>query len=227
MGHDPGSGDGGGNEKKDADGDVGGPGDADGGGGGPGEWYSRGYLPHRDRIGLLQSLTFRLADSLPQQKLRELEGELVRLSEDRRDVERRRQIEEWLDSGMGCCALGHPLMARTVQDSLLHFDGDRYGLIAWCVMPNHVHVLIEPRHPIAKIVQGWKSFTARWALARNEELKLGIGNSRQFWMRDYWDRYIRDERHLMSAIDYFHNNPVNAGLCRQPEEWRWSSAGRK
>jgi len=106
-----------------------------------------------------------------------------------------------------------------------HQLADRYRVIAWCVMPNHVHVLIEPRHPIAKIVQGWKSFTARWALARNEELKLGIPDSRQLWMRDYWDRYIRDERHLVNVIDYFHNNPVKAGLCRQPEEWRWSSAG--
>lgn len=103
-----------------SDGDVGVPGNA-----GVPEWYSRGYLPHRDRVGLLQSITFRLADSLPQQKLQELGAELVHLSEDRRGAERRRKIEEWLDSGMGCCALRHPEVAQAVQSSLLHFDGDR------------------------------------------------------------------------------------------------------
>ena len=43
-------------------------------------------------------------------------------------------------------------------------------------------------------------------------------------MREYWDRYIRNEIHLRQAIEYIHLNPVNAGLCRRPEEWRWSNA---
>lgn len=194
------------------------------GGTAPREWYSRGYLPHRDRIGLLQSVTLRLADSLPQPILHDLEGEIAHLSEDRRDAERRRKIEHLLDSGMGCCALRHRAVARTVQDSLLHFDGERYQLLAWCIMPNHVHTLMEVDHPLAQIVQGWKSFTARWVLARNEELPLGIPDSRHLWMRDYWDRYIRDEKHLMSVIEYIHNNPVKAGLCREPWQFLWSSA---
>jgi type I restriction enzyme R subunit/putative DNA methylase len=187
---------------------------ADGDVGVPREWYSRGYLPHRDRAGLLQSITFRLADSLPQEKLRELDAELACLSAERRDAERRRRIEEWLDSGMGCCALGHPLVAGTVQDSLLHFNGERYQLLAWCIMPNHVHVLVEPRHPVARIVQGWKSVTSRQVLARNEELQLGIPDPRHLWMREYWDRYIRDDNHLRRVTGYIYNNPVKAGLCR-------------
>jgi putative transposase len=178
----------------------------------PKQWYSRGYLPHRDRVGLLQSITFRLADSLPQQELHELEAELAHLSEDRRGAERRRKIEEWPDSGIGCCALRHPAVARTVQDSLLHFDGERYRLLAWCIMPSHVHVIVEPFGELWKIVQGWKSFTARWVLARNEKLRLGIPDPQHLWMRDYWDRYIRDEKHLMSVIEYIHNN----------DGWNWS-----
>jgi type I restriction enzyme R subunit/putative DNA methylase len=200
------------------------------GGGVPGrsgEWYSRGYLPHRDRIGLLQSITFRLADSLPQEMLRELELELAGLSESRRDVERRRRIEEWLDSGMGCCALRHPAVARIVQDSLLYFDGERYRMIAWCIMPNHVHALVEPLVALEKIVHGWKSVRARRLLARNEELGLGIPDAGHLWMREYWDRFIRDERHLGEAIGYIHQNPVKAGLCDAPEKWMWSSAAGK
>ncbi|MBM3423224.1 MAG: transposase [Chlorobi bacterium] len=232
------------------------------------EWRSRGYLPHRDRIGLLQSITFRLADSLPQEKLRELEMELeeMKMKEEEAElglrvprlrvpgeVERRKRIEEWLDAGMGCCALRHPQMAEVMQDTLLSFDEEKYLLIAWCIMPNHVHVLIEPRLSLSTIVRSWKSYTGRWAMRHNVELGLGIPvekdagekgaeekrdvgkkdaelglrdprvHASRVWMPDYWDRYIRDEIHLRSVIDYIHNNPVKAGLCRKETDWPWSS----
>lgn len=138
------------------------------------EWHSRGYLPHRDRTHLLQSITFRLADSLPQTVLQQLEAEIRLLPKPHQNIAKRKSIEQWLDAGMGCCALRNAEAAAYVQKSLLHFDGDRYHVIAWVVMPNHVHVLIDPVQPIAKIVQGWKSFTARWLLAQNEQLGLKI-----------------------------------------------------
>ena len=189
------------------------------------EWHSRGYLPHRDRTHLLQSITFRLADSLPQSKLKQLEKELLLLPEIRRDIEKRKSIERWLDAGMGCGALRHPEAAACVQNALLHFDGDRYRILAWVVMPNHVHVVIDPSEPISKTVQGWKSFTARWLLAHNQRLGLELPDPHRVWMREYWDRFIRDGDHLQAAIDYIHCNPVKAGLCRQARDWRWSSAG--
>lgn len=186
-------------------------------------WYSRGYLPHLDSAAVLQSITFRLADSLPQEKLRRLEQELADRPESGRDAQRRRAIEAWLDAGMGCCALRHPEVAAVTQETLLKFDGQRYRLLAWCVMPNHVHVLIEPTAPLAKIVQSWKSFTGRWALAHDAELGLAIPGKR-FWMRDYWDRYIRDQQHLDAVVAYIHDNPVAARLCGTAEAWPWSSA---
>jgi len=188
------------------------------------EWYSRGYLPHRDRLHLLQSITFRLADSLPQSTLRQLEQKLLLVPEIRRDIEKRKSIEQWLDAGMGCCALRQPEAAAYVQQSLLHFDGDRYRVLAWVIMPNHVHVLIDPAEPISKTIQGWKSFTSRWLLAHNERLGLGIPDPHLVWMREYWDRFIRDGDHLRATIDYIHRNPVKAGLCREPADWPWSSA---
>ncbi len=186
-------------------------------------WYSRGYLPHRDQIGLLQFVTFRLADSLPQERLRHLAEEVARLPVAIRDIERRKRIDQWLDSGLGCCALRHPQIAMIVEQALLQFDGNRYRLLAWCIMPNHVHALLQPEHPLARIVQSWKSYTGRWALTHNAELELGVPRS-QFWMREYWDRFIRDENHLRRTIAYIHENPVKAGLCLQPGDWRWSSA---
>jgi len=186
-------------------------------------WHSRGYLPHFETREKMQSITFRLADSLPQSKLRELETDLVRLPKDRVAVERRKRIEHYLDAGMGCCALRNPAVAGVVQETLLRFDLERYRLLAWSIMPNHVHVLIWPLADLGKIVQSWKSYTGRWALAKNAELGLGVPG-KVFWMREYWDRFIRDEKHYGAVVEYIHNNPVKAGLCESPGQWRWSSA---
>jgi type I restriction enzyme R subunit/putative DNA methylase len=164
-----------------------------------------------------------LADSLPQEKLRTLEEELDQLPAERQDVTRRKQIEQWLDAGMGCCALKHPTMAMVTQETLLKFDGERYRLLAWCIMPNHVHVLIEPMTGLGKIVQSWKSYTGRWALKHNAELGLGVPGT-ALWMREYWDRFIRDQKHFDAVVAYIHNNPVKAGLCETAAQWRWSSA---
>ncbi len=186
-------------------------------------WRSRGYLPHRDELGLLQFITYRLADSLPQDYLRRLEATLATLPETDRETARRKQIETWLDSGLGCCALRHPALAATVEAAFFHADGTRYRLLAWCVMPNHVHVLIQPQAPLAEIVRTWKSYTARWALERNAELRLRIPG-RTLWLREYWDRFIRDAAHFRRTLDYIHDNPVHAKLCATPSAWPWSSA---
>ena len=186
-------------------------------------WRSRGYLPHRDEYGLLQAVTFRLADSLPQEKLQALRHSLSTLPQTTQDLERRKQIEAWLDAGIGCCALRHPALAATVETALLHHDAQRYRLLAWCIMPNHVHVLLHPLTPLAGILKSWKSYTGRWALARNAELELGVPG-KSLWMREYWDRYIRDETHLKNVIAYIHENPVKAGLAPAAALWPWSSA---
>ncbi|MFM7183064.1 MAG: REP-associated tyrosine transposase [Verrucomicrobiales bacterium] len=146
------------------------------------------------------------------------------LPKSRRDKERSERIEEWLDKGMGCCALRNSEAAAFVQNTLLHFDGQRYRMMAWVLMPNHVHVLIEAKEPMAKIIQAWKSFSARWLLANNQRLRLGLPDPHNVWMREYWDRFIRDERHLASTFEYIHDNPVKAGLCARASDWPWSSA---
>ena len=191
--------------------------------GAPRGWYSRGYLPHYDNPETIQFVTFRLADSLPQSKLEEIESELLESSPQKLDAERRKKIETWLDAGMGCCALGQPALASLMQESLLKWDGDRYRLFAWCVMPNHVHVMLETTTALSKIVQSWKSFTGRWAMEQNTELRLGVPGT-ALWMREYWDRFIRDTDHFDKARAYIEQNPVAAGLCQRASDWPWSSA---
>ena len=175
-------------------------------------WHSRGYLPHCDTPGLLQAITFRLADSLPAKVL-------DRLQETGNEVEKLKQIESLLDAGYGACWLKQPAVADIVEDALLHWDGQHYRLLAWCVMPNHVHVLIETREgwPLSGILHGWKSFTAK-------TINLHLGRTGAVWMRDYFDRYIRDDQHLVATIAYINGNPVKAGLVQNEWEWQHSSA---
>ncbi|NLG50547.1 MAG: transposase [Chloroflexi bacterium] len=177
--------------------------------------YSRGYLPHLDQPGVLQAITFRLADSMPATRRAEWE-ELIHI---RDAAQQRARLQHYLDAGYGACWLVRTPIARLVEEALLRFDGQRYRLLAWVIMPNHVHVLIEtlPGHPLDHILHSWKSFTASKANAI-------LGRKGAFWHRDYYDRYIRDERHLERAVLYMHNNPVQAGLVDKPQDWPFGSA---
>lgn len=182
-------------------------------------WRSRGYLPHFDGGPIPQSITFRLIDSLPIARMREWAAELPELPVRQAENERRRRIEEYLDQGIGELWLSHPSVAELVEQALLHFDAQRYCLHAWVVMPNHVHVLITPRpgHDLSQILHSWKSFTAKKANAL-------LGKTGAFWQQEYFDRFVRNEKHFEDALNYIEPNPVKAGLCDDPKDWRFSSA---
>jgi len=184
-------------------------------------WYSRGYLPHFDEKRVTQSITFRLVDSYPKAVIDRVREELdcFEISKKQRDLARRRKAQEILDQHHGACWLRNPKIATMVQDAFLFFHGKKYDLQAWCVMPNHCHVLITqyPEHTLASILHAWRSFSASKA---NQML----GRKGAFWARGYYDRYIRNERHFGLALDYIERNPVSAGLCREPEDWPFGSA---
>ena len=187
-------------------------------------WHNRGYLPHFECAELPQHVTFHLADSFVQNALRQLESELRFLPEKDRSVERRKRLEDWIDAGQGSCVLRRPAIADMTQASLLHFDAQRYRLLAWVVMPNHVHALFTPMvgWTVAQIVASWKKFTARKICdSRRGDRE---GPTGPVWHREYWDRFIRDRRHLVQTIEYIHLNPVKARLVGAAESWRWSSA---
>jgi putative transposase len=174
--------------------------------------------------GCYQALTFRLADSLPKSVLEEWEQELALLTddEDERERERRRRIETYLDAGHGSCLLRENRSAVEVENAMLHFDGERYRLLAWCAMPNHVHTLIQclPGFPLGDVLHSWKSFTAR----RINAIHTREGH---VWQRDYHYRFMRDEEHYWNTIRYIERNPVKARLVKEPAEWLWNSARRE
>ena len=182
-------------------------------------WYSRGYLLHWDHPGMIQSVNFRLGDSMPASVIEKWKTELALQSEGQHAVELRRRIEEYLDAGHGGCWLRRPDIACLVECALLHFDGQRYRLLAWCIMPNHVHALIETREgfPLADVLHSWKSFTSHKANGR-------LQRSGEFWQREYLDRYVRNAEHYGNVVAYIEENPVKAGLVRLKTDWLWSSA---
>jgi REP element-mobilizing transposase RayT len=115
-----------------------------------------------------------------------------------------------LDAGVGSSVLRSPASAQIVVDALLWFDSQRYALIAWCVMPNHVHAVIEPigAHTLGQIVKSWKAFTAA-------KINKSLGRSGRLWAPDYFDRFMRSNEHLSTTITYVENNPVAASYVQR------------
>ncbi|MCW5967891.1 MAG: transposase [Blastocatellales bacterium] len=184
-------------------------------------WHQRGYFPHFDGGKVTQHVCIHLADSLPRTVLESWRERVRHLEKSTADAEIRSRIQSYLDAGYGNCWLREDRAAEIIRDSLLHFNARQYRLHAWCVMPNHVHVLVTPLagHVLSKIVGDWKRVTAHKCCRL-----LGIAGP--FWHKEYYDRYIRNARHFQNAMVYIENNPVKAGLCPTPEEWKWSSARR-
>jgi len=190
----------------------------------------RGRLPHWEKENATYFVTFRLDDSLPKMVLERIDSKresLVKTDKElRRELttsERKRikqlttkVVERYLDNGVGACHLKHPAVAGIVADALRHFDNRRYRLFAWCVMPNHVHVVVRvfPGRTLAEVVHSWKSFTAKRA---NELLNLSGG----FWQREYYDHLVQDDSEFERAVRYVAENPDKAGL----HNWGWVWVG--
>lgn len=172
-------------------------------------WRSRGYLPHCDERGLVQHIIFGLSDALPKQAPAGIVTPL----------ERAEWVDRELDANHGAGLLGKTAYAAEVQRCLLHDDGEHYALAAWCIMPSHVHVVVEQftGHPLADIVQTWKSITSH--VINKSEARKG-----PLWRREYFDRFMRSEEQFAWTVEYVERNPVTARLVERPEDWPYSSA---
>jgi REP element-mobilizing transposase RayT len=180
--------------------------------------FSANRLPHWQQDGGTYFVTFRLGDSVPKCLLAEwgaardrwLQRHPPPWSQDEEREYHHRftgAIERWLDAGHGACVLRRPECAFVVDSALRHYDGDRYGLIASTIMPNHVHVLFRLRagHELETVVHSRKLFTAR-------RINAALGTRGHFWQRDYFDRLVRDHAHLARCVRYIRGNPERARL---------------
>jgi len=175
-------------------------------------------LPHWRQTGAAYFVTFRLADAVPATLLREWKEELKTWlkfhpepwdARTMHEYQRRFQEsrEEWLDRGHGSCLLREESAAEIVAGALKHFQGTRYLLDAFVVMPNHVHALLLPLngHSLSEILHSWKSFTGK-------ALKRRSGKQEIVWQDENYDRIVRDEKELQHFRDYIECNPSKAGL---------------
>lgn len=171
------------------------------------------YLPHWNQDGKTQFITFRLADSLPKEKISELENvkksfkaihpepwsrEIMRLYENLTGpIESR-----LLDNGYGDCLLRRPEVRKILSDILFFKDGKEYDIIAFVIMPNHIHLLIwlMPGIDLDNVMQSIKGYSA---FAINKAL----GRKGRVWMKESFDRIVRSGPHLGHCINYIQQNP--------------------
>lgn len=178
-------------------------------------------LPHWQQEGACYFITFHLADSLPESILSAWRAERTAWfqvhpepwsqAEELEYHQRFSKVRErWLDAGHGSCCLRGGT-ASLVQHSLQYFDGERYLLHAFVVMPNHVHLLVSllPGECLEKVVRSWKSFTSR-------QIHGGQKRCDALWQKDYFDRMIRDLEHFVNVAWYIKRNPEKAHVPAAP-----------
>jgi putative DNA methylase len=178
-------------------------------------YYERN-LPHWQPEGRQLFVTWRLSGSLPAKVMSRL-----RASKTSELGRRFREFDVELDRGVS-----GPLWMQETRVAEIVVDGikgaEQKGMCkvhAWVVMPNHVHLLVEPLATVARITQAIKGRTAR-----NANATLGrIG--KMFWQDESFDRWIRNEGEFGKVKDYIERNPVLAGLVERERDWAWSSAG--
>ncbi len=163
-------------------------------------------LPHWQQSEVMQFVTFRLADAMPTSK--------VAIWREQRDIWLQHhpkpwdkktthvyhckfttQLEKWLDQNMGSCLFRKAQQRSTLEQVLIFDEAKRVEHISWVIMPNHVHALFTPKHPLPELIKSWKGISAR---------KIGKGS---IWQKNYRDTLIRDYSHFANAVRYIRRNP--------------------
>lgn len=178
---------------------------------------THGNLPHWTQCGKMHFITFRLADSLPQEKLKQLKTQREEWKSRHKEPYTKAQwqqydalfikrMENWLDAGHGECLLSNLQNATIVAEAIQYFEQQRYCLDHWVVMPNHVHVLLIPLqlYTLKKIHHSWKSFTS------NKINKLR-GRSGSIWQHETFDHIVRSQIQLEKFRKYIIENWEKSG----------------
>ncbi|MEJ5224456.1 MAG: transposase [Anaerolineales bacterium] len=200
------------------------------------EIYYRRRLPHIHPENHPFFITFNLADSIPSHVWIELKQQREKELQNAKP-EQRHQIhkkyfgkyDEWLDRAQhGNHWLAQTHVAQTVSDEIHRMDGERYRLLACCLMPNHVHLLIESlitgtashdgmsrKYPLTEIMRLLKGRTAR-------ACNLALNRNGKFWQHESYDHYVRNDEELGRIVAYILHNPVKAGLTKEWTEWKFT-----
>lgn len=205
-------------------------------------YYQTGYLPHLRQAGCTYFVTFRLSDSIPMGRLNQWKQERVvwlnarnidllnpnwkskflQLSnQDRQTYERNfaSNLFETLDEGFGAGVLKKRDAQKILVDALNHFDESRLNLGDFVIMPNHIHVLMTPfaDFELEDILHSIKSWTSN-------QINRSLNRLGELWMKDSFDRLVRDGDELLRTQDYIRRNPLKANLsdgefCLETKEY--------
>lgn len=179
----------------------------------PIEISSKDKLPHWHQDGKIQFITFRLADSLPQSKVNELK-EKIQIFENHHPrpwdettlIEYHKivspEYEKFLDNGYGECILKESRFRRIIKEAIFYYNDSKYEVIAFVIMPNHVHLLLRilKNNKLNKIMQSIKRYSAR-------EINKQLNRDGALWMKRYFDRIVRNREHLNHCLNYIKENP--------------------
>ena len=212
--------------------------------------YYRRNMPHIQPNGVAFFVTFRLAGSLPKEVMLQLKEEQLKnerlLYKVKDETERKKKIndrrklyfgkfDEMLDNATsGPCWLKDERIVTVVADAIRFHDKKEYDLLAYCIMPNHAHLVFTIRCDYVSSVRAEAratSTTSRYIMtdilrlikgATAREANKILNRTGAFWQHESYDRVVRDEKELNRIIWYTINNPVKAGLVKNAEDWKWS-----
>lgn len=209
--------------------------------------YHKNFLPHIRPIGATFFITIRLKDALPQHTVRELKAEFEQKkaeimekypddSEKELYYESKRHFGRYdhqLDhKPYGECYLKHPEVADIVVQELQKLDDKYYELQSYCIMPNHIHILIDTSIQLhgknidetnldeeyTQLNDVLREFKGRSGYYCNKKL----GRRGNFWQRDSYDHYVRDDTEWGNIANYIMQNPAKAGLVENSQDWQHS-----
>jgi REP element-mobilizing transposase RayT len=164
-------------------------------------------LPHWQQDEVMQFVTFRLKDAMPQEKIQLWKAQRVvwmthhplpwsAETEAEYHREFTHKLERWLDEGAGSCLLRAQEARNVLEKTMMTDHGSRAQHHAWVIMPNHVHLLFSPMIAIEELMRTWKGISAR---------RIGRGS---IWQKNYRDTMIRDREHFANAVRYIRKNPA-------------------
>ena len=198
---------------------------------------SEHFRPHWSQAGVIVFITFRTADSIPQEVLDRWDREkqdwmcrhdcpmdrhwsevLPKLDPKVRDQfkkEFNRCREDFLDTCHGECVLRIPEIAGIVTETLLHFDGERYRMGDFIVMPNHVHLLaaFASEGVMAAQCDSWMHYSA-W------KINIALRQKGKFWQQEPFDHLVRSPEQFVYLRKYIRDNGVKAGLTQSEYLYR-------
>jgi REP element-mobilizing transposase RayT len=194
-------------------------------------------LPHRQVDDCILFVTWRMAFTLPSDLVQDLtnrkteyEAKTANLSseyEKRLHYDFRKQQFDYFDDYIGNDnklpqTLNNKEIAAIVIELIKSYDKVRYELISYCIMPNHVHLIIKPLAQEDGVF--WSLSDIMLSLKGNSANKINklLNRKGKFWQTESYDHVIRNDKELINSIAYLLNNPIKANLCKTQTEWQYS-----